>query len=398
MIKNRTVITFTSLLCLVYLGFLFIIDNFMLVDGVYQHHYYIICAVADLLVLAVSLKGKGNRTVLIIFSLLMLSLLPLILSEIFVNSHRIIGDMGNTESILLRNFPLLLLGLILLVMELGYLPALGYIFLVVLIILGENTNRTVFGLNGMRPFGFLIFIYIITFLIIGFYINRLVRQLEKKNQKLADYAATREELAVSRERNRMARELHDTLAHTLSALSVQLETAKAYQEREPETAASIIDNSLNITREGLKETRLALKALRASSLENLGLLMALEQLLLDTEERSPLVIRKKLPRELPPLAPSLEQCLYRICQEGINNVLHHANAELLTVELQSKGGNLKLILKDDGLGFDSKAEFSEGHYGIRGMKERAEMAGGKLIIDSKEGEGTELILELGGAK
>ena len=104
------------------------------------------------------------------------------------------------------------------------------------------------------------------------------RSLEEANAQLRYHASTQIELTISHERNRMARELHDTLAHTLSGLIVQLQTVKAYWEIEPATSQKMLDDALAATRDGLRETRGALKSLRATPLEDLGLSLAIRQL------------------------------------------------------------------------------------------------------------------------
>jgi signal transduction histidine kinase len=131
----------------------------------------------------------------------------------------------------------------------------------------------------------LIFIRSLSFLIAGFVIARIVDQmrqqrfaLQEANTKLARYATTLEQLAVSRERNRMARELHDTLAHTLSGLAVQLEGVKSLWEANPEKSRDMLDGSLEATRSGLTETRKAIQSLRATPLEDLGIILAINEL------------------------------------------------------------------------------------------------------------------------
>ena len=101
-------------------------------------------------------------------------------------------------------------------------------------------------------------------------------ELVEANEKLTHYALTIEQLTVSRERNRMARELHDTLAHTLSSVAVELEAVKTLVKPKPAEALKLVDQSLGITRNGLNETRKALQDLRALPIEDLGLTLALE--------------------------------------------------------------------------------------------------------------------------
>ena len=103
------------------------------------------------------------------------------------------------------------------------------------------------------------------------------QSLREANANLTHYASTLEQLTVSRERNRLARELHDTLAHSLTAISVSLETAKAYFDIDQAKSRELLDKSLDATRLGVDETRRALKALRSSSLEDMGLGLAIQR-------------------------------------------------------------------------------------------------------------------------
>jgi signal transduction histidine kinase len=238
----------------------------------------------------------------------------------------------------------------------------------------------------------------VSFLVVGYFINVLVTRLqqqqtalEEANKRLVDYAGTLEELTLSRERNRLARELHDTLAHTLSALSVQLETAKAYWEVDPAAAQAMLDTSLNATRAGLQETRRALKALRATPLEDLGLLLALRELAEESAARANARLQLTLPGTLSPLSPAVEQTLYRIAQEALANARHHANAQTLTVALTVEGDRLSLRVQDDGIGFTSSAPHTDGHFGLSGMRERARLVDGDLRIASQPDEGTTIV-------
>ena len=239
------------------------------------------------------------------------------------------------------------------------------------------------------------------FLVVGYFINALMNQLrveqesrELANVQLRHQVSTLEHLTVSRERNRMARELHDTLAHTLSALSVQLETVKAYWNVDSATAQGALDKSLDATRSGLQETRRALKSLRASPLEDLGLGLALRRLAESAATRANLALDLRLPEENLALAPDAEQCIYRVAQEAVANVTHHASARQLTLHLTRDTNTLTLRVQDDGRGFDVSSREDAEHFGLSGMRERAEMAGGKLAVSSGLGQGTTIELTL----
>jgi signal transduction histidine kinase len=256
-------------------------------------------------------------------------------------------------------------------------------------------------LNNFGIFFIITIVRTVSFLVVGIFISQIMTRLREQqhalqqaNAQLTHYASTLENLTVSRERNRMARELHDTLAHTLTGLSVSLETVKAYWDVDESKARGLLDQSLETTRAGIEETRRALKSLRASPLEDMGLELALRKIAESTAARSNLDLELALPNPMPTLAPDVEQCIYRIAQEAVENVGHHANAKKLSVKLKSINDNLRLTVQDDGLGFNPRDKASTGHFGLVGMKERAELSGGKLTIDSQKGKGTKVILEI----
>ena len=239
------------------------------------------------------------------------------------------------------------------------------------------------------------------FLVVGYFISAVMEQLrvqqdslQSANVQLRHHVSTLEHLTISRERNRMARELHDTLAHTLSALSVQLETVKAYWSVDPAAAQAGLDKSLEATRSGLHETRRALKALRASPLDDLGLRLALRRLAESAASRAELDLDLVLPEQHLTLAPDAEQCIYRVAQEAVTNVTHHANARRLSLRLTRDDNTISLLVQDDGQGFDLSRRVAMDHFGLPGMRERAEMAGGRLTINSDSGSGTTVLLTL----
>ncbi|MBZ0316392.1 MAG: sensor histidine kinase [Anaerolineae bacterium] len=214
------------------------------------------------------------------------------------------------------------------------------------------------------------------------------RALALSNARLAHYATTLEQLAVSRERNRMARELHDTLAHTLSAVAVQLEAVDVLWDTDPIKARETLTLSKDLTRNGLTEARRALKALRASPLEDLGLILAVRHLAQMNAERAGLQLSMQTAETLGELHPTIQQTIYRIAEEAMNNVVRHANASALGVMLGYDGGQLKLLVMDNGEGFDLSKATQNGHYGLVGMQERAALCGGQLNVQSQPGQGT----------
>lgn len=251
----------------------------------------------------------------------------------------------------------------------------------------------------------LVLLRTLLFVPVGYLVVRLMRAQRARHQaltrahaQLARYAATLEQLAVSRERNRLARELHDTLAHGLSAVAVQLEAASALWDSDPATARQMVERSLETTRAGLGEARRAIQALRASPLEDLGLALAVRNLAESVAARAGLSLDVQIADHLGGLAAEVEQCVYRIAAEALSNVARHADAHHLRVRLDRDGGRLTLVVADDGRGFDPGAGVPEGHFGLAGMRERAEMIGGDLTLVSQAGQGTtvRLVVEAAG--
>jgi len=214
------------------------------------------------------------------------------------------------------------------------------------------------------------------------------------NERLQRSAAIQEELAISRERNRLARELHDTLAHSLSAVTVQLEAARSLWATQPEKARRMLDQADETVRTGLTEARRAMQSLRASPLDDLGLVLAVRELAETAAQRSGAELELDMPEQLSGrLSPVVEQGAYRIVQETLENVVRHAEARTIRVRLEQTREQLSLSVEDDGQGIDGAgAPLSEEdvrqRLGIRGMRERAMMIGGRLDISSQAGRGT----------
>lgn len=221
------------------------------------------------------------------------------------------------------------------------------------------------------------------------------RQQMEANTKLARYAATVEQLSTSRERNRLARELHDTLAHSLSALSVQLEAVSSLWNVDTQAARQMLARADETTRTGLTEARRSLQALRAAPLEEFGLALALRELAESAAQRADLALDLDVPELAVNLPPHIEQSVYRIAQEALENVVRHARARHVTVKLLYTGDKIELIVADDGIGFAvDRLNGSLHQFGIRGMRERAVMLASDLHIASELQKGTHICLTL----
>lgn len=240
----------------------------------------------------------------------------------------------------------------------------------------------------------------VALLLIGYIVARLVREQRNQHRLLAQahdqlrrHAAGMEQLSVSRERNRVARELHDTLAHTLSAMAVHLEATGSTLLRDQARGERMVAQARSLTLSGLAEVRRALKELRASPIEDLGLVLALKTLGEQLEERAGVSLQTELPQGSLQLPPEIEQGVYRVAQEALSNVERHAHANNTLLGLRLDGDALSLVVEDDGCGFSVQAVAKE-RYGIVGMRERAELLGGELTIAGRVGGGTVLQLSI----
>lgn len=363
--------------------------------------FYISNGLAALLFLFFSFWGWLQEKLTNIFyplMLLMISTAPIVINVLLVPRFPQ-GPLSNAEGMALRQLPVLFVALALVAWEYT---------LIHIILFSLATAMLEIGLILFSPFDFrniFVFLFIaiirtISFIAVGIFINALVvrlrlqqQSLREANANLTHYAATLEQLTLSRERNRLARELHDTVAHTLTALSVTLETAKAYFDVDINRTRDLVDKSIEATRKGVDETRRALKALRASDLEDLGLRLAIKKMAESAASRFSLDLNLTLD-PMPSLSPDIEQTIYRIAQEAIENATKHAKAKKIKVELLNQDNHIRLMVEDDGVGFDAKSKQTTGHFGLIGMKERAELAGGSLEIESEKNKGTKIILKI----
>ena len=225
-------------------------------------------------------------------------------------------------------------------------------------------------------------------------LEQAYEQQAKANRRLQRYAVALEELTISRERNRLARELHDTLAHSLSAVTVQLEAVRSLWDINPVAAQDMLDKADGTARRGLTEARRALQDLRASPLQDLGLSLALRELAKTAAERAGASLALYLPeKNLDDIPPAVEQGVYRIAQETLDNIVRHSEAQSIVFRLQQTREGLSLTISDDGRGIDSEIlrasrTGSQDGLGLRGMKERAALIGGSLEITEQEEQGT----------
>jgi signal transduction histidine kinase len=390
-----------ALLWLAYLGLSAAIDFTLKSPGRVQEYFYLTSALIALFFLGVTFwPGLQQRLGRLFLPLVIVLICALPAAAYQVAVRYIFPNLAAPpEALLSRVVPFVLIALILVAWQYRWHYVLLFCLAVALLNVGILLDF-VSAPPDLSSGLFAILTQVMSFLVVGLFINLLVgwlhrerRALEEANAKLAHYAQTLEDLAVSRERTRLAQELHDTLSHTLSGLSVQLETMRAYWEVDPAVAKGVLGKSLAATRAGLEETRRALMNLRARPLEELGLAGAVRQAAGEAAKQAGLTLDLVLAGELPPLPPAAEQCVFRVAQEAIANVARHARAHRLAVRLEAQGERAVLTVQDDGIGFDAN-DSGQGQFGLLGMKERAQCCGGILDITSQAGRGTSVRLTL----
>jgi len=222
--------------------------------------------------------------------------------------------------------------------------------------------------------------------------ERLLLELQEAHRQLQEYASQAEELAVQQERNRMAREMHDTLGHRLTVSSVQLQAAQRLIPSAPDRAAQMVGAVLEEIREGLGELRRTVATLRAPVEADLALAPALKRLAGGFEQATGITVHLAVAENLPELGPSQRHALYRGAQEGLTNIQKHANARDAWVELAQHNGAIALQVRDNGTGLSSNN--GAAGFGLHGLRERAAQLGGQLSVQSTPAGGAELTLIL----
>jgi signal transduction histidine kinase len=223
-------------------------------------------------------------------------------------------------------------------------------------------------------------------------LEQLTAALETANQHLQDRAEQIEQLATVNERNRIAREIHDGLAHALTVVHIQLEAAQTLLESSPERARAALVKAQQLAHEGLNEVRRSVVLLRGTAPERPPLMAAIELLARETtaENVTASLRVEGSPRRLP---EPTEFTLYRAVQEALTNVRRHAAARSIDITLGfSSPDSVRLCIQDDGVG----AQLGGRGFGLVGLHERVELAGGSVAITTAPGEGFRLELEVPG--
>jgi signal transduction histidine kinase len=224
-------------------------------------------------------------------------------------------------------------------------------------------------------------------------VEELVRELEEANQSLRAFTLQVEELAIAKERNRMAREIHDGLGHYLTTIHMQIQAARAVMKKDPTKSQEALETAQNLTQEALVDVRRSVAALRDVPGDSISLQEEIVKMLKGTENTG-ITTDVKVVGTPRALAPQTVLTLYRAVQEGINNTCKHAQASRLWVSLDyTNDSRVKLILQDDGIGAEG---LDGGGFGLLGMRERVTLLKGDLSIMTEPQNGFRLEVSLPG--
>ena len=223
--------------------------------------------------------------------------------------------------------------------------------------------------------------------------EQLLTELEGSHRQLKLYAEQVEELATARERNRLARDIHDSLGHYLTVINVQLEKALAFRDKKPREADQAVSNAKALASEALHEVRRSVSALRSAQ-EPFSSSTAIQALVERMQGHPQIVV--EIEGEEAGFASESLMALYRVAQEGLTNIQKHAGAYQARLELRFSTDEATVLLSDDGRGFEPAAleTLSPGRvgaYGLQGVRERLELVGGSLLVESAPGAGTRML-------
>lgn len=220
--------------------------------------------------------------------------------------------------------------------------------------------------------------------------EHLAERLEEANQRLRKYALQIEELAISKERNRLAREIHDGLGHYLTTVNMQIRAAQAIQDKDPQRATQALAKAQMLTQQALMDVRSSVSALRADPAESLPLAEMIAETARSCEVSGVTAEFKMLgtPR---PISPQAHLTLFRAVQEGVNNICKHAQADHAWITLDYRDEDqVQLTVQDNGKGSST----TDGGFGLLGLRERVHLLNGDLQISSADGQGLTLEIKV----
>jgi signal transduction histidine kinase len=215
-------------------------------------------------------------------------------------------------------------------------------------------------------------------------------QVAIANQQLRQYALRVEALAMAQERNRIARDIHDSLGHSLTALNLQLEGALKLWQTHPDRAQAFLREAKQRGSMALQEVRQSVSEMRADPLQGKSLEGAIELLVQNFQRSTGISLAVQV--HLPDASPEFNITVYRVVQEALTNISRHAHATQVTIEIHPVLQGLAMLIQDDGQGFEWQR--NQTGFGLQGMRERVTALGGELAIVSSLGQGCQVRVHL----
>lgn len=251
----------------------------------------------------------------------------------------------------------------------------------------SNLQVILFSINTILSTLNIILFIVFMFLLIQREVNdskrvqKLNDELQILNEQLQEYALLQEKMGETKERNRLAREIHDTLGHTLTGLSMGIDAAIMILDVDSEATKKQLSVLSDTARQGLKDVRRSVEKLRPDALERYSLQEALERMINDFNSVSRVRITFTCHLEKIEFDPDIEEVIYRIVQEGMTNAVRHGRAKHIFISLAKEYNNLILIIEDDGIG---SKEITFG-FGLHHMNERLDKLNGTLRAYGHDG-------------
>ena len=256
----------------------------------------------------------------------------------------------------------------------------------------EELRRVLFGLafNSALLFAFVLaFVILLVSAVIAEHESRT--KLIQANRRLREYALQIENQATLQERNRIAREIHDSVGHYLTAQSIQLENTAVFLARDQIKAASHLAKARQLGKDALANIRASIATLRTNPLQERSLFTTIEKLILEFQSNTSIAIASEIDL-ISTLPTEVNTALYRIVQEALTNISKHSQATEVNLCLKETGSKILLSVQDNGCGFN-QSDNTTG-FGLQGMKERTAALSGKISITSKYGQGCRINVEI----
>jgi signal transduction histidine kinase len=211
-------------------------------------------------------------------------------------------------------------------------------------------------------------------------------------QELETYAGNTASIAKQDERNRISRELHDTLGHYLVGMNIQLQKAAAYREIDPEESYLAVEKAREASSDAMRELRQTLSNLREME-ETYDFKQEIEKMLSAVKENN-LEVNFVYNGSPDGYSELVLTTLQRAVQEGLTNVQKHSQATQVDLRIDFNRREASLLLEDNGIGFSNRDREKDGHYGLNGLEERIDLVGGKIRIQSRKDKGTKIKINI----